>query len=84
MSIVDDHESVNTKKWIELYQQEGIGSYEKFHDIIQWKNVCKKQCYKNTDVIKIYGELPPPKDDKFPFENEVLQWMGNYVIILTK
>lgn len=35
-------------------------------------------------VCEIYGELPAPEEEVFPFENEVLQWMGEYLCVSEK
>lgn len=35
-------------------------------------------------VCEIYGELPAPAEEVFPFENEVLQWMGVYLCVSEK
>ena len=87
MSVVDDHESANTQKWIALYT--GLDSSyhaekEKINDIHQWLSICKKLGFVNNEAIQIYGELPAPEGEFFPFKNEVLQWMAEYVIISQK
>jgi ubiquinone/menaquinone biosynthesis C-methylase UbiE/DNA-binding XRE family transcriptional regulator len=87
ISIVDDHESENTKKWIELYTRLVPSTpidMCMLNDISHWKDQCKNTGFAHTDVIKIYGEMPAPKDNIFPFENEVLQWMGEYVVVSQK
>ena len=87
MSIVDDHESTNTKKWIELYlslDPIALATQDQMKDIMQWKNICKDTGFSHTDVVKVYGEMPAPTDNVFPFENEILQWMGEYVITSRK
>ena len=54
------------------------------YDIKEWEQICLKTGYKFTDVKQIYGELPAPSGDKFPFENEIMQWMGEYLCISCK
>lgn len=89
ISIVDDQESYNSKKWIKLL----LGSLREdethimrnhFNDVMQWKVKCSAIGFRDTEMIKIYGEMPAPADDVFPFENEVLQWMGEYVAVSIK
>lgn len=53
-------------------------------DIMQWKNICKNIGFSQTDIVKVYGEMPAPTDNVFPFENEILQWMGEYVVTSRK
>lgn len=86
MSIVEDHNSENTRKWERLYRTlDGSDhQHEKLYDIEEWKEICGQTGYLSTDARKIYGELPPPEDEVFPFENEVLQWMGEYVCVSEK
>lgn len=87
MSIVDDYESANTKKWIELYLSLDPGYLPDqiiINDIKQWKDKCAVTGFAETEAIKIYGEMPAPADNVFPFQNEILQWMGEYVIISKK
>ena len=59
-------------------------AYEKLYDIEEWKEVCRQTGYLSTQTKEIYGELPAPEDEVFPFENEVLQWMGEYVCVSEK
>lgn len=87
ISVVDDHKSENTKKWIHLYTSLDSSYHpelDKMNDINQWLQKCVKAGYNKNDAIKIYSELPAPVDDIFPFENEVLQWMAEYVVVSQK
>ena len=87
MSLVDDHDSENTKKWIELYLSLP-GTYrnerDKMRDVSQWLVECRKVGFTNNNSIKIYGEMPAPDTASFPFENEVLQWMACHVFVSGK
>ena len=47
-------------------------------------DICKKTGYCKTETIKAYGELPVPDIDVFPFENQILRWMGEYICISKK
>jgi hypothetical protein len=87
MSLVDDHNSGNTKKWIELhlslpdtYGVERNG----MRDIIEWLNECQRAGFAENRYIKIRGEMPAPDTDTFPFENQILRWMANYVFVSRK
>jgi transcriptional regulator with XRE-family HTH domain/SAM-dependent methyltransferase len=88
MGIVEDQNSANSKKWIELicslgwYGDQEIA--EQLIDLKWWLNKCKEQGFTETESIKIYGELPAPDTNVFPFENEILQWMCNYIMISKK
>ena len=86
ISIVGDHDSENTKKWEYLYGtlDAGYSLHEKLYDIEEWEEVCKKTGYLSTETKEIYGELPAPDGDEFPFENEILQWMGEHLCISEK
>lgn len=86
ISIVGDHASENTKKWESLYRKlDGIDDMnEKLFDIKEWEEICRHTGYTSTETKKIYGELPAPEDDIFPFEKEIMQWMGEYLCISEK
>ncbi len=86
ISIIGNHNSENTKKWEHLYYSldESYSLHEKLFDIQEWKAVCRETGYSSTETKEIYGELPAPKTDTFPFENEILQWMGEYLCISEK
>lgn len=87
ISTVDDHNNQNTKKWIHLYTNLDISNHpedDKMHDINQWLLKCEKVGHSKNEAVKVYGELPAPTDDIFPFENEVLQWMAEHVVVSEK
>jgi ubiquinone/menaquinone biosynthesis C-methylase UbiE/DNA-binding XRE family transcriptional regulator len=87
ISTIDDHNSENTKKWIQLFTNLD-NSYrpeeENLYNINQWLLKCEKAGYGKNEAVKVYGELPAPTDDIFPFENEIFQWMAEYVIVSQK
>lgn len=87
MSILDSHQSPNTQKWIRLMNQdEELRTFVgRLRDIDEWKSICLKDVgYASTEAFPIFGELPAPECRSFPFENEVLQWMGQYVCVSAK
>jgi len=88
IAAVDDHKSENTKKWMSLSENiednEDFALMEKMHDIDQWFEKCRQYGYNKNETIKIYGELPAPDTDKFPYENEIMQWMASYVVVSKK
>ena len=86
ISIVGDHDSENTKKWKHLYNSldENYFLHEKLYDSHEWEAVCSKTGYSSTEMKEIYGEMPAPETDIFPFENEILQWMGLYLCVSEK
>lgn len=86
MSVVGDHSSENTRKWERLYRtlDESCYLHDTLFDIEEWKEICRQTGYLTTDAREIYGELPAPEEEVFPFENEVLQWMGEYLCVSEK
>ncbi|MDF2936360.1 MAG: hypothetical protein K0Q90_1733 [Paenibacillaceae bacterium] len=87
ISAVEDHQSDNTKKWVELYTSLDPSCHsekDKMHDISQWIDKCKPIGYEKNEATFIYGELPAPVGDVFPFDNEALQWMAEYVVVSQK
>ena len=92
MSLVDDHNSENTKKWIELYlslknypdEKMMFADEEKMRDHSQWVVVCKMVGYRDNPSTKIYGEMPAPDTDEFPFENQIMRWMACHVFVSAK
>lgn len=87
IEVVDDLESENAKKWINLYlhcKHTPLFSLDDICDINKLKDLCSKAGFSKTTSTKIYGDLPAPNDNIFPFENEMLQWMGEHEVISTK
>ncbi len=87
ISAVEDKKSANTQKWMELLTcLDPIVSSEtdKLQDISQWLDTCRSMGCTANEADLIYGELLAPADDVFPFENEVLQWMAEYVVVSQK
>ena len=79
-------ERLNTRKWERLYRtlDEPCYLYDTLFDIEEWKEICRQTGYLSTDAREIYGELPASEEEVFPFENEVLQWMGEYLCVSEK
>ena len=88
ISIVGDHASENTGKWECLYrtltESGDYNLFEKLFDIREWEEICRQTGYASTETKEIYGELPAPEGNVFPFENEIMQWMGEYMCISGK
>ena len=40
--------------------------------------------YTENRRVKLYDELPAPDADRFPFKNEMAQWMAEYVFTSRK
>lgn len=86
LSALEDPESENTKRWIQLYHsldQNIFYTYE-LCQISKWQAKCREAGFKQNQITKVYEELPAPTGDVFPFENEILQWMAEYVIVSQK
>ena len=87
MSLVEDWQSANSNKWLKLLSDRHncySAGKDMMIDISQWLEVCKRTGYSENEASLIYGELPAPSDEVFPYENEILQWMARYVITSVK
>ena len=84
MSILDDRESANTQKWLRLIDPVDPLVKDEVFDIEEWKKICENTGYPLTHINKIYGEMPAPQGEMFPFESEILQWMGGYLCVSQK
>ncbi|MFY9594598.1 MAG: methyltransferase domain-containing protein [Caldicoprobacterales bacterium] len=88
MALIDDRNSLNTQKWIQLLhtiiEDKDNYIYEMMIDIAEWEQKCIDTGYKHTKSIKIYGELPAPDTDVFPFENMIMRWMADYICVSHK
>ena len=86
ISTVGSHDSENTRKWIRLCRSldESGSLWEHLYDINEWKEFCRRTGYQSTETREIYGELPAPEGEVFPFENEILQWMGEHLCVSVK
>lgn len=84
-SLVDDHDSENTKKWVDLYLniKDSVINPNKMIDIHEWHELCKKIGFNNTKSMKVYGEMNAPDTEVFPFENQILRWMAEYICVST-
>lgn len=88
ISLIDDHHSDNSKKWMELFLSRRNWvtdtDREKMRDCADWLAECKRAGFTRNDLIKVYGEMPAPDTDTFPFENQILRWMACYVFLSGK
>jgi len=87
MSLVDDHDSDNTKKWVELFlslQSSYPNIKEYLRDSSQWLSECKRAGFTQNNSIKVYGEMPAPNATEFPFENQISRWMACHVFVSVK
>lgn len=85
VNVVDDYKSENTSKWLKLFSNlEEDFIMNNVRDIRQWEETCQSTGYKQSKSTKIYGEMPAPEGDVFPFENNILRWMAQHIIISTK
>ncbi len=86
---IEDFKSENSKTWIRLLlssleEEEKDWWKKELIDAHQWIEECKKIGFTENSHTKIYGELPAPKTNKFPFKNEMAQWMAEYVFVSLK
>lgn len=56
----------------------------KFLDKNAWIQKNKNLGFTRIELSDLYEELPAPKEGKFPFEQEIGQWMAMSVFTLTK
>jgi len=79
-------EKCQGKKWLQLLksQEDCAWVSDSIYSIEEWKSVCTESGYRTTEVKQIYEELPAPEGNVFPFENEIMQWMGEYLCISCK
>ncbi len=88
-SIVENLQDPNSQRWMHLLlsavgEEEAQWWKKEFLDEQQWMDTCRAIGFKNNTSTKIYGELPAPDTDTFPFENEMAQWMAEYVFVSSK
>ena len=57
---------------------------DQFVDTNQWIERCNNIGFTENTFTKIYGELPAPDTDLFPYKNEMAQWMESYVFVSHK
>jgi len=81
ISLIENHANPDTQKWIHLAQLSTSGN---LNDSAQWLAKCRLVGFEKTELTKIYDELPAPQDEIFPFENEVLQWMAEFIAVSQK
>lgn len=78
----------NSERWIRLLSEDtdfiDLGFNNMMLTLSDWFRVCHDVGYVHTDAIQIYGELPAPKTEQFPFENEIMQWMEEYICVSGK
>ena len=85
MSLVDNHNSVNTQKWRALYLSLQTFADEKYlNDHSQWVAECNKAGFRDNLSTKVYGEMPAPDTTEFPFENQIMRWMACHVFVSAK
>lgn len=87
--IIEDHDSQNSQKWMELLLADLNGNEAAWVsnaliDLREWIQICEKNGFSENTYKKMYGELPAPDTDRFPFENEIAQWMAAYVFVSRK
>ena len=83
-SVIEDFVDDNSIRWMNLLlasvdRDEAEWWKTEFIDINQWLKNSQKVGFAENAYTKIYGELPAPNTNSFPFENEMAQWMSEYV-----
>ncbi len=85
ISLVSSHDDPNVQKWRRLFDplREERGGFPVL-DLSEWRQVSRETGYGRMETEQVYDELPAPEVDAFPFENQVLQWMSEYVCVSQK
>ncbi len=86
--LLDDHRGENGKRWTNLLfaaddRLEGMLG-DTLQDMEQWTATCERVGFRPSRATQIYGDLPAPDEDVFPYENMVLRWMGQWVLVSAK
>lgn len=85
LSLVSSHADPNVQKWRRLFDPiRAEPGHFPVMDLEEWRQICRDAGYGRTEAEQVYGELPAPDGDAFPFENQVLQWMSDYVCVSCK
>ncbi|MDF2543353.1 MAG: hypothetical protein K0S47_3071 [Herbinix sp.] len=88
-SVIESFESENSLKWMNLLlssvnEEEKVWWKNEFVDVERWLSICTSSGFIVNKSTQIYGELPIPDYDTFPFENEMAQWMAQYIFVSQK
>lgn len=88
-ALAEDLEGENTRKWMHLLLEslnddEKLWWKEFIADQKQWLKFCEETGFAENVSTQIYGELNAPDTDRFPFRNEIAQWMAEYVYVSRK
>lgn len=89
-SVIAGHDNANSRKWMELLLSAADDAREaewwkrEFVDVEEWTAFCQSVGFTENGCVKIYDELPAPDTDRFPFKNEMAQWMAEYVFTSRK
>ena len=89
-SVIAGHDNANSRKWMALLLSAADDAREaewwkrEFVDVEEWTAFCQSVGFTENRCVKIYDELPAPDTDRFPFKNEVAQWMAEYVFTSRK
>ena len=84
IALVDDFSDSGTQKWLSLCKQYHCLNENQIYDAAKWSAICLETGYRENKMTKIYGEMPAPDSDEFPFENQVMRWMADYVVVSKK
>ena len=89
-SVIAGHDNANSRKWMALLLSAADDAREaewwkrEVVDVEEWTAFCQSVGFTENRCVKIYDELPAPDTDRFPFKNEVAQWMAEYVFTSRK
>lgn len=88
-STVEDLTGENSRRWMDLLfsrlnDSERVWWKEFAADPEQWTKFCEETGFTENTKTRIYGELPAPETDQFPFKHEFAQWMAEYVYVSKK
>ena len=88
-AVVENINGENTNQWMKLMfsmlnEKEKKWCEEQCMDLRMWCDICRLFGFSRNTYTKIYDELPAPHTNLFPYSNEIMQWMAEYVFVSEK
>jgi ubiquinone/menaquinone biosynthesis C-methylase UbiE len=81
MALIESRRDEQSSKWMKLMDEacRADGFENPIRDYAEWQRICAETGYRHTEITRIYDDLPAPEVDTFPFENNILQWVGMHI-----
>ena len=90
ISLVSDKNNLQVRKWLNLIISEAQNSqmmmdyYNQIFDIREWHELLPNLGFTDHTLTKLSEEIPPPDEDKFPYNCEISRWMGHGIVVAQK